>query len=320
MSRHRHLTYSLSFKPSWTFVGFVPVSIHKGKIGSVGCSAKMLNICFIHQVSGILLYIFSTIINPFLPSGVNWFCSRSKKLAKIAQGMDTPEAIQSGSASIAARLRRAILEGEYSYQTRLPAERELAEFFSASRGTIRAALNQLEEMGLLVRRVGSGTFVIYKADSELLDGEGGDIAEITSPLELIEARLAIEPHMIKLAALNASNRDLEQLRKILENLEDCQNDRECFSRADEQFHLGLAAASHNRLIYWFYKKLSDVRSHAQWGGMKKLIVNPDNINTYNTQHRALLNALENRDIERAEKLMIAHLEKARLDLLSVRSS
>ncbi|MBT4085477.1 MAG: FadR family transcriptional regulator [Alphaproteobacteria bacterium] len=241
-------------------------------------------------------------------------------MAKMVQGMDTPEAIQSGSANIAARLRRAILEGEYSYQTKLPAERELAEFFSASRGTIRAALNQLEEMGLLARRVGSGTFVIYKAYSELLDGEGRDIAEITSPLELIEARLAIEPHMIKLAALNASNRDLDQLRKFLENLEDCQNDRESFSSADEQFHLGLASASHNRLIYWFYKKLSDVRSHAQWGGMKKLIVNPDNIKAYNTQHRALFNALENRDMERAEKLMIAHLEKARLDLLSVRSS
>jgi len=54
--------------------------------------------------------------------------------------------------------------------------------------------------------------------------------------------------------------------------------------------------------------------------MKKLIVNPDNIKAYNTQHRALFNALENRDMERAEKLMIAHLEKARLDLLSVRSS
>lgn len=233
---------------------------------------------------------------------------------------DTPEAVQSGSASIAARLRRAILEGEYPYQTRLPAERDLADFFSASRGTIRAALNQLEETGLLARRVGSGTFVVYKSDLELTNDEGRDIAEITSPLELIEARLAIEPHMVKLAALNASNRDLEQLHASLERLEDCQGDRERFSRADEQFHLGLAAASHNRLIYWFYKKLSDVRSHAQWGGMKKLIVNAENIETYNAQHRAIYAALENRDIEKVEKLMIAHLEKARMDLVSVRAS
>lgn len=241
-------------------------------------------------------------------------------MAESAKTLDAPEAVQSGSASIAARLRRAILEGEYPYQTRLPAERELAEFFSASRGTIRAALNQLEEMGLLARRVGSGTFVIYRADSNMVDTDGGDIAEITSPLELIEARLAIEPHMVKLAALNASNRDLEQLQSILGNLEDCHDDREEFSRADEQFHLSLASASHNRLIYWFYKKLSDVRTHAQWGGMKKLIVNPDTIKTYNSQHRALYTALVHRDLESAEKIMIEHLEKARMDLVNMRSS
>lgn len=240
-------------------------------------------------------------------------------LADTAKSMDTPQAVQSGSASIAERLRRAILDGEYSYQTRLPAERELAAFFSASRGTIRVALNQLEELGLLARRVGSGTFVTYRADSRLIDTDGRDIAEITSPLELIEARLAIEPHMVKLAALNASNRDLEQLQTTLENLESCHGDRDQFSLADEQFHLALAAASHNRMIYWFYKKLSDVRSHAQWGGMKKLIVNAENIKEYNIQHRALYTALVNRDINMVEKIMIEHLEKARQDLLKVRS-
>jgi GntR family uxuAB operon transcriptional repressor len=234
--------------------------------------------------------------------------------------MDTPDALQSGSASIAERLRRAIIEGEYSYQSRLPAERELAEFFSASRGTVRAALNQLEEMGLVSRRVGSGTFVLYRTDAKLIDGDGRDIAEITSPLELIEARLAIEPHMVKLAALNASSRDLEQLQSTLENLENCHDDREKFSRADEQFHLSLAAASHNRMIYWFYKKLSDVRTHAQWGGMKKLIVNASSIRKYNSQHRALYTALINRDVKEVEKVMIEHLEKARQDLLSMGSS
>lgn len=233
---------------------------------------------------------------------------------------DTPEAVQSGSASIAARLRRAILNGEYPYQTRLPAERDLAEFFSASRGTIRAALNQLEETGLLARRVGSGTFVIYKADSGDDDDDDRDIAEITSPLELIEARLAIEPHMVKLAALHATSRDLEQLLVTLERLENCHGDRDDFSRADELFHLSLAAASNNRLIHWFYKKLSDVRSHAQWRGMKKLIVNQDNIRAYNDQHRAIYTALENRDGETAERLMIDHLEKARRDLISARSN
>jgi DNA-binding GntR family transcriptional regulator len=54
--------------------------------------------------------------------------------------------------------------------------------------------------------------------------------------------------------------------------------------------------------------------------MKKLIVTEENIQSYNSQHRAIYTALENRDIEDVEKLMINHLEKARQDLVSVRSN
>ena len=229
--------------------------------------------------------------------------------------MRAPEAVQSGSASIAARLRRAILEGEYSYQTRLPAERELAEFFTASRGTIRTALNQLEELGLLARRVGSGTFVIYRGNTDLVDDNGRDITEITSPLELIESRMAVEPHMVKLATLNASSRDIERVHSALTNLENCETEYDGFSKYDEQFHTNLAIASHNRLILWFYRKLSEVRSHSQWRGMRELIINRENIKIYNSQHRAIYEALLNRDIDAAETAMIRHLEKARDDLI-----
>lgn len=231
-----------------------------------------------------------------------------------------PEPAQTGSASIAARLREAILNGEYPYQTRLPAERELAEFYSASRGTIRVALQQLEEMGLLARRVGSGTFVIYNSVVDTPEKTERDIAEFTSPLELIESRLAIEPRMVKLAVLNASNRDLEDIRDALERLENCSNDRDGFSRADEDFHLALAAASHNRLIYWLYCRLNEVRSHAQWDGMKNSIINPQVIVDYNAQHRALYSALVNRDIDKAQRLIVDHLEVARQHLLSARSA
>ncbi|MBC8269340.1 MAG: FadR family transcriptional regulator [Rhodospirillaceae bacterium] len=235
-------------------------------------------------------------------------------------GTSTPEPAKTGAASIAARLRQAILNGEYAFQARLPAERDLAEFFDASRGTIRSALQQLEETGLLARRVGSGTFVIYNAAHQRPTSDENNIVEFTSPLELIEGRLAIEPRMVKLAGLNASNRDLEVIRDALNLLENCNNDRDCFSRADEEFHLALAAASHNRLIYWMYCQLNEVRSHAQWDGMKNSIINPQIIADYNRQHRDVYMALVNRDIERAENIIIEHLEDARQHLLSARST
>ena len=106
-----------------------------------------------------------------------------------------------GAAGIAAYLRRAILDGVYLYGERLPAERQLAETLSSSRSTVREALGILEQNNFITRRVGSGTFVTYAPETV-----GDDVAEITSPLELIEVRLGVEPYMMRLAAINAPPR------------------------------------------------------------------------------------------------------------------
>ncbi|MEK9942107.1 MAG: winged helix-turn-helix domain-containing protein, partial [Gammaproteobacteria bacterium] len=71
-----------------------------------------------------------------------------------------------GSAGVAAQLRRAIFDGVYGFNERLPAERELAKVFSTSRGTVREALRRLEELGMVDRQIGSGTFVTYREFSE----------------------------------------------------------------------------------------------------------------------------------------------------------
>jgi GntR family transcriptional regulator/MocR family aminotransferase len=58
------------------------------------------------------------------------------------------------------RLRRAILEGNLSPGTRLPSSRVLARDFKVSRYTVEGAFDRLEMEGLVVRRRGSGTFVV----------------------------------------------------------------------------------------------------------------------------------------------------------------
>src|SRR5271163_2058531 len=89
-----------------------------------------------------------------------------------------------GSLWITAQLRQAILDGRYAYGEKLPAERQFASAFGASRATIRTALHRLEGEGLVTRRLGAGTFVVHRARDDT-----AEIAELTSPLELIEVRL-----------------------------------------------------------------------------------------------------------------------------------
>ncbi len=221
-----------------------------------------------------------------------------------------PAAVTVGSAAIAARLRQAILDGRYADGERLPAERDLAQHFEASRSTVREALRRLEESHLVTRRIGSGTFVNHRPAID-----PSDIAEMTSPIELIEVRLAIEPQMARLVVVNATARDLERMGEALLRVEGSGGDREYFSRADEQFHLTLAECTRNPLMVWLYRQINDVRSHAQWDGMKDKILTETRIAAYNRQHRELYDALCNRDVDASVRIINEHLEKARRDLL-----
>jgi DNA-binding FadR family transcriptional regulator len=214
------------------------------------------------------------------------------------------------TSNVTARLRRRIMEGQYAYEERLPAERNLAEEFGVSRGTIRSVLQILEQQHLVARQVGSGTYVTHR---EITNQQ--EISSITSPLEMNEVRIAIEPQMVRLGIANASARELEELLEALRQCEDCGGDSEKFARADTAFHLALASCSRNKLMYWLYERISEVRHHSQWRTMKAKLLTPERINFYNQQHRQLYEAVVARDTTRAVALIKDHLYGVHDDLL-----
>ena len=224
-----------------------------------------------------------------------------------------PDAVSvGGSAGIAARLRRAIIEGDYAFDERLPAERELADLFDTSRGTIREALRRLQELGMVDRQIGSGTFVTYREFPEHTE-----IADVTSPLELIDVRIGLEPHIVRLAVANATAMDLERMRKALDKVEAAFSDPEAFSSADCEFHLAMAECTRNRLMVWLYQLVNETRGHAQWAAMKGTILTPERIAQYNAHHRHLYNMVAKRDLKGALTTINEHLENARNHLLGV---
>ena len=212
--------------------------------------------------------------------------------------------------NVVTQLRRRILEGEYSFEERLPAERNLAEEFSVSRGTIRSVLEILEQQHLVTRQIGSGTYVTHQETTNQQE-----ISSITSPIEMVEVRIAIEPQMVRLAIANASSRDLEQMRDALKQCETCDGDPEKFARADTAFHMALAHCSRNKLMYWLYERISEVRRHSQWRSMKSKLLTPERMDYYNGQHRVLYEAIASRDTARAAQLIKDHLYGVQDDLL-----
>jgi len=105
-----------------------------------------------------------------------------------------------GSSEIAAQIRREIARGALAPRERLRPERELAEAYSVSRSTVREALNQLSNEGLVDIKRGSGTYVAPT------QSDVADLAHMVSnarPLEMIDARFSLEPHLCRLAVLHA---------------------------------------------------------------------------------------------------------------------
>ena len=214
-----------------------------------------------------------------------------------------------GSAEIASDLRRKIQNEELQLYERLPSERILSESYHVSRGTIRDALSRLSAQGMVDIRPGSGTYVVY-----FLDDQKVTAVESARPLELVDARFALEPHICRLAVLCARKSDFEKMETLLEKMEAATDDPGAFGEADTAFHSALVESTGNNLLCWIISQINSVRGQDEWSRMRSLTLEGPIIEKYNRQHRQILDAIRSREPERAANLMKGHLETARLSL------
>lgn len=214
-----------------------------------------------------------------------------------------------GAAEIALDMRRAIEQGTYRRFERLPASRQLAETYGVARNTLRDALYQLEREGLLETRPGSGTYITAQDQSVLPIP-----VEDATPLELIDARFALEPHICRLCVLHGRREDFEVMEALCMTMEASTRDPVSFAEADTKFHRALVSATRNNLLIWLIAQINTVRSLDEWTRMRRLTLDEPIIGQYNLQHREVLNAIRSREPERAAAKMKEHLETARLSL------
>ena len=97
--------------------------------------------------------------------------------------------------------------------TRLPPERELIGSLGMSRNTLRKALDTLERDGAIWRHVGKGTFVAAHGGNST-SGSLGDLAQQVTPVQLMRARLSLEPAIAREAAVNASDEAFTRLKLL----------------------------------------------------------------------------------------------------------
>jgi DNA-binding FadR family transcriptional regulator len=208
-------------------------------------------------------------------------------------------------------LNSRIVAQEYSVDERLPSERQLAQDLGVARNTVREALDQLEERGMILRRAGSGSFVTYdpKGSAQSLS----PVAAETGPLQLNVMRGILEPEMVRLAIVNMPPRQIEALGETLSQMEAVQGDSAEFVRLEEDFHRQIAEGTGNPLLVACYNLVIDARRQSFRAAMYRRHLTPNRINAYQRAYNALFNAIAARDIEEATEFMkLALIEDQKL--------
>lgn len=192
---------------------------------------------------------------------------------------------------------------------KLATERDLAGQLTAPRSEIRRALASLERDGLITRHVGRGTF-LTEAATRHFNGAPPD----TSPAEIMQTRLTIEPPIAALAARTANQADLDRITAFLDT-GGRSDSYEAFETHDTHLHRAIAQAVHNGLLMNLFDVMSTARSLPVWGSLKRRTSTPERRRAYHDQHTAIVAALTERDPEHAEAVMRDHLRHVSDDML-----
>jgi GntR family transcriptional repressor for pyruvate dehydrogenase complex len=148
------------------------------------------------------------------------------------------------------QILEGIRSGRLAEGDLLPGERELARRMEVSRPTLRAALRQLAEAGLLASRPGrsGGTWIASIWIPEHLAAQPSAFLPVGELAALLEARRLLEVPMAHLAAARASADDLALLRATLDLQRAHVGDRPKALQAETRFHRAMWRAAANPVV------------------------------------------------------------------------
>lgn len=210
--------------------------------------------------------------------------------------------------AIVQQLTDMIESGAFPPGARLPGERELAERFNVSRVTIREAEVALQAMGRVTVKTGSGAYVCKAPPSPKAP------LPVISAFELTEARALFESEAAALAAPRIEEADLDRLWKLVEvltaDLPQAEHDA-----ADKEFHLTIAASSGNQVVEYMIAELWRLRADLPDVAKAYVEICRQISESRFDEHRAVYNALRNRDPAAARSAMRTHFQRILAKLL-----
>ncbi len=214
---------------------------------------------------------------------------------------------------IVQELGKEIVGGEIKPGERLPSDEQLGERYGVSRPVVREAIRVLAAKGLVVSKPRIGSLVRERAEWHLLDPDVlawmvSRLPEGEFFLMLMTVRRIIEPGVAAVAAVTATEEDLERIERAYERMESASAPEDLLE-PDLEFHREIVAATHNDLLSYIGRMLSLAISES----IKLTSRHPATHELSIPRHKAILTALRSRDPLSARQASLVQLESARAD-------
>lgn len=205
------------------------------------------------------------------------------------------------------RLREAVVSGEFKAGDKLPSEAQLTSVHGVSRTVVREAIAALRSEGLVKARQGAGVFVVELAEPEPAPFKNIDYARISSVLEMLELRTAVESEAASLAALRRSPQQEETILTCLNAVLAATEHGQSSVDADFALHLAIADASNNPRFREFLVMIGNsvIPRHAL--GMTPE-ASADYLARLGNEHNQIVDAISAGDRDGAREAMRRHLE------------
>lgn len=219
----------------------------------------------------------------------------------------TPEKL---SQSVVRQIEQLILRGILRPGERLPSERDMADKLGVSRPSLRDAIAELAERGLLVSRAGSGVFVAEVLGSAFSPAL---IQLFSTHEEAVFDYIAFRRDMEGLAAERAarlgSETDLRVIDTIFQKMEAAHQKRDPTDEAqlDAEFHMAIIEASHNVIMLHMLRSMFDLLRQGVFYNRQVMFRNRMTRDQLLDQHRAMNQAVQARDPVAARAAVAAHL-------------
>lgn len=200
------------------------------------------------------------------------------------------------------QIMEKVKSGELKPGTRLPNEPELAYDFGVSRGILREALTILQARGIIYRKPKEGTFIAQDV-LEVMSGSWDVSIKEATYLDLLEVRECFEPRVVEKVIERAADDEIQELLEQVTIMAIGNTEHSL----DYYFHYHLAELSGNIVFSNFIDTYYDIIDELKTKSSKKKKRTEEIIE----EHKKIVEAIQERDKEKAVGLMKYHLQKVK---------